>query len=427
MVTSMRNCRVSSSNAYKLLREGFISCVLSQDWMVNRIVPEFVNKKQFEIILDRNKKVLHLGIGNGECYRYFDKKICCIQSSISDKLYIDPYDIILLYLRRCYNIKDDIFVLAEIMRNEYLIAISYKELYDINKESFSEKDKYIFELLTKRFCKQNHYSYSFNVLRLLIYLLNTKPDILLPCTDVKRFVTPLGKHIENEKINKSYLKCVNYFNASISINDVVKIAIECFENINNIYISDFENVLLPNDLQYDYILATRSDAFLMKRYAKFVLNISKNINKKGFYISDGIVSSHSYELFYNEFDEIISELGDERVFLVKSENTRNVLPLQDISGIIIAGSEANIEDIYKLIQKNRLIYGNKISEDISFLRQCIWSDLFTWSKKQNIDLENFEFIKINSIINNYIDKKISNKHFVPIFDNEELFLNCNKN
>ena len=414
-------CKVTPLNVFQLLQNGTISCVLSQDWAVNRIVPEFINKENFAITLGNEKKILHLGIGNGECQRYFDKETGCSQFSISDRLYIDPYDIILLYLKRC-NLSEYVLpILSEIMRNEYLVSISFNQLYHENKEFFCKKDRYISELLVNEFCQKNTYSYSYNVLLLLIHILNTDPMLLLPDTPTQRLVTPMGKHIIKRKIASYNLLHRKEFDAYISIDDVAEFAIEIFSKINNIYLADFENVKLEPDEQYDYILATRSDAFLRKKYASFVLGLFKHIKKEGFYISDGILASYSYEVFYDELDKMITEIGKDRIFLIKSKNSSRSFPLQEISGIVIAGENANIENTHLFIPEKRLISAHRILNDESFIRQCVWSDLFAWTSSQSIDLENFQFTSINSIINKYVDLKKADQYSNKMFYNEELF------
>lgn len=412
--------KITSLNAPDLLQKGVISCVLSQDWTVNRIAPDFFNMAQFKNLISNKSKLLHLGIGNGECYRFFDKESPCIQSSISDKLYIDPYDVIVLYLKKCNVSEEYISELSEVMRNEYLVAVSYKQFYQDNVSFFSKKDRYIFETLNNSFLQKNNYSFSYNVLLLLIHVLNTNPYLLLPNTSLQRIVTPMGKHIIYKETKISYEKYKGMFSAIVSIDDIVKISINRFGDIKNIYLEDFRNATLEIDDMYDYILATRSDAFLKKEYFSFILKILKNLKEDGFYISDGILSSYTYEIFYNELDKMINIIGKDRAFIIKSTAKSKSFPLQDISGIIVAGEKANIKNIYPIISKNRLISVNEMYNDESFLRQCIWSDLVAWSSLRNIDLECYSFEKIESIINKYIYYK-SKYRCTIFFDNEELF------
>lgn len=420
MNTLISACKVTKHNALKLLREGVISCVLSQDWQVNRIVPEFLNKAKFKSVLISKNTLLHLGVGNGECYRYFDKK--CSQISISDKLYIDPYDFILLYLKRCdFSIKE-IELLAELMRDEYLIAISLEELYNGNEDVFHKKDFTINRMLTHEFCQKNSYSYSYNVILLLVHILNSNPSLLLPTIPYKRMVTPMGKHIVEQKILLPIMLTESRFNAFITIEDVENIAIKHFGAIDEMYLSKFENITLLDDIHFDYILASRSDAFLKERYTQFILDISKHLSKEGFYISDGILCSYSYKILYNDLDNIIKQIGEDRVYFIKAEKSSTSLPLREISGIIIMGDDAKIERTYSFISQSKLISAHQIFNCEFFLRQCIWTDLFEWASHNGVNLEKYEFLAINGIINKYIEQKRTNLHFPLKFDDEELFI-----
>lgn len=413
-------CRVTKNNVLELLQKGVISCVRSQDWRVNRIVPEFINKEHFKSVLVREKKLLHLGIGDGECCRYFDKK--CSQFSISDKLYIDPYDVIFLYLKRCsFSIKEVEF-LAGVMRDEYLISISVEELHKGNEDVFHKKDYTIYEKLTHEFCRLNNYSYSYNVILLLVHILNSIPSLLLPSVSIRRIVTPMGKHIVEQKITLPLLLSESRFNASISIEDVKNIALSRFSAIDEIYLSKFENIALLDNVCFDYILASRSDAFLKEKYIEFVLDISKYISRDGFYISDGILCSYSYEIFYNDLDSIFKQIGVDRVYFIKAEKSSTSFPLQEISGIIIVGEDANIKKVYSFVSPHRLISAHQILNSESFLRQCIWTDLFSWALHKGIDLEEYRFETIRNMLQKYIGRKRTDLHVPLEFDNEVLFI-----
>ena len=413
-------CRVTKNNVLELLQKGIISCVLSQDWRVNRIVPEFINRENFKSVLVSEKKLLHLGIGDGECCRYFDKK--CRQFSISDKLYIDPYDVIFLYLKRCGLSIKEVEFLAGVMRDEYLISISVEELHNGNEDVFHKKDYTIYEKLKYEFCQINSYSYSYNVILLLIHILNSFPSLLLPSAPIKRIVTPMGKHIVKQKISLPPLLSESRFNALISIEDVKNIALSRFSAIDEIYLSKFENIALLDNMYFDYILASRSDAFLKEKYIEFVLNISKYISRDGFYISDGILCSYSYEIFYHDLDSIFKQIGEDRIYFIEAEKSSTTFPPQEISGIIIIGEDTNIKKVYSFISHHRLIPAHQILNSESFLRQCIWTDLFNWALHKGISLEEYHFETIRNILQKYIGLKRTNLCFPLEFDNEVLFI-----
>lgn len=411
-------CKVTKHNILELLQKGAISCVLSQDWRVNRIVPEFLDKANFKSALVSENKLLHLGMGNGECCRYFDKK--CSQFSISDKLYIDPHDIILLYLRRSKFSKKEIDFLAEVMRDEFLISISVKDLHSENENVFHKKDYTIFEMLTQEFCQMNGYSYSYNVILLLIHILNSNPSLLLPSTRFKRCVTPMGKHIVEQKISLSPLLFQGRFNAFITIEDVENIVLGRFSAIDEIHLSRFENITLLDNIHFDYILASRSDAFLKEKYLEFVMDISKYISKDGFYISDGILCSYSYEIFYDGLDNIFKQIGKDRVYFIEAEKSSTSLPPQEISGIIVMGEDADIKKVYSFISQSRLISAHQILNSEFFIRQCIWTDLFNWASHKGINLEKCHFNTISHVLHNYIELKRTDLYAPLEFDNEVL-------
>lgn len=414
-------CEVTQTNIFELLQEGIISCVICQDWSVNRVSPDFFDYKQFRVEMTGLNNLLHLGIGDGECYRYFDKESAFTQFSLSDRLYLDPFDIIFFYLNICNIPEKFVPILSEIMRNEFLISLSVEKLKITNKDFFGKKDYYICGLLREKFIPTNSYSFSYNVILLLLHILNTAPDLLLPSCSTQRLITPMGNHIVRQKITIPYLLYKKKFNATITINDVVGIAMDKYSSISEIYLSNFENFILSEHLKFDYILAARSDAFLREKYVQFVLNILKYLKRDGFYISDGILSSYSYELFYNELNKMIAILGENRVFLVKSKQKSKSFPLKEICGIIVLGEDANIKNICSFVPPEGLISSNEILNDESFLRQCIWSDLFSWALSYKIDLEMFQFHEITNIIDKYVDLKRKNQYSTSIFDNERLF------
>lgn len=418
----MVRCNITQTNIFELLQEGIISCVLYQDWSVNRILPDFFDYEKFRIKLAGERKLLHLGIGDGECCRYFNKNPYFSQFSISDRLYIDPSDIILYYLKKC-NISEKIASsLSEIMRNEFLISLSAERLSHTNEDFYDEKDYYICELLKKEFITQNNYSYSYNVLLLLIHILNTDSNLLLPSYPIQRLITPMGNHVVFRKITIPYSLYREKLTAFITIDDVARIAMDKFSNVSGIYLGKFENSLLSENLKFDYIFSVRSDAFLKEKYIQFVLHIVKHLKLDGFYISDGIVCSYSYELFYNELKKMITILGQNRIFLVKAKQSCKSFPLREICGIIVLGEKANIKNIYSFISNERLISANRLLNNESFLRQCIWSDLYAWATSNKIDLEIFEFDEIVNIIDKYVDLKKKNQYFSSMFDSERLFL-----
>lgn len=421
MDNTIARCNVTQTNIFELLQKGVISCVTCQDWSVKRVSPDFFNFQQFRAGMTGVNNLLHLGIGDGECYRYFDKEPAFNQFSISDRLYLDPVDIIFCYLNKCNISKEVVPALSEIMRNEFLLSLSVEKLKNINKDIFGEKDYYVFELLQEKFLPTNSYSFSYNVILLLLHILNTDPDLLLPACSAQRLITPMGNHIVKQKITIPYSLYKKIFDAVITIDDVAGIAIDKFSAISGIYLSNFENFSLEEHLKFDYIFAARSDAFLKEKYIQFVLNIVKHLKRDGFYISDGILSSYSYELFYNEFNRMITILGENRVYLVKANLKCETFPLKEICGIIVLGEDANIEDICSFVPSERLISSNEILNDESYLRQCIWSDLFSWALFHKIDLEMFQFHDITNIIDKYVDLKRKNQYSASIFSNDRLF------
>lgn len=421
MDNTIANCNVTQKNIFELLQEGVISCVLCQDWSVNRVSPDFFDVQKFQDGITGVKNLLHLGIGDGECYRYFDKESAFKQFSISDKLYLDPVDIIFFYLNKC-NIPEEVVpALSEIMRNEFLLSLSLEKLKKINKDIFSEKDYYLFRLLQEIFISQNSHSFSYNVLLLLLHILNTAPDLLLPTCSAQRLITPMGNHVVRRKITIPYSLYKNKLNAVITIDDIAEIAVDKFSSIRGIYLSNFEDFLLGEHLKFDYIFAVRSDAFLKENYIQFVINIVKHLKRDGFYISDGILSSYNYEIFYKELNKMIAILGENRVYLVKSKQKSETFPLKEICGIVVLGEDANIKNICAFIPSERLISSNEILNDESYLRQCIWSDLISWALLYKIDLEMFQFHEISNIIDKYVDLKRKNQYSASIFNNDRLF------
>lgn len=421
MENTIVRCNVTQKNIFELLQKGIISCVTCQDWSVKRVSPDFFDFQQFRARMTGVNNLLHLGIGDGECYRYFDNEPAFKQYSISDRLYLDPVDIIFSYLIKC-NIPEEVVpVLSEIMRNEFLLSLSVKKLKNIKKVVFDKKDYYIWGLLQEKFIPTNSHSFSYNVLLLLLHILNTDPDLLLPTSSAQRLITPMGNHIVRQKITIPYSLYKKEFNAVITIDDVARIAMDKFSAISEIYLSNFENLLLGEHLKFDYILAVRSDAFLGEKYVQFVLNIVKHLKRDGFYISDGILSSYSYELFYKELNKMIAILGENRIYLVKSVQKSETFPLKEICGIIVLGEDASVKNIYSFIPSERLISSNEILKDESYLRQCIWSDLFSWALFYKIDLEMYQFQDITNLIDKYVDLKRKNQYFVSIFSNNKLF------
>ena len=415
----MTNCKITKLNTHDLMRKGLISCVLSQDWSVNRITPEFVDKDQLSKKVSNKQHLLHLGVGNGECYYYFNEQSHCDQTSISDKLYFDPSEVIVLYLKKCNISKSIIQELSYIMRDEFLISISYKYLLKYNINAFFDKDREINNKLHDVLLKYSTYSFSYSVLLLLLNVLNTNPHLLLP-NNFTRKITPMGKHIIISKANSCFQEHKK-LKASISLDDVVDIVVNRFEKINNIMLNDFRNVHLPKKQLFDYILATRSDAFLHKDYYRFINTIIGNIKEDGFYISDGILSSYSYKIYYIDLIKLINRIGKNRVFIVKPNNYSMSFPLREISGIIITGKKASIKNVYSFIPKDRIVSANNLYTDICFVKQCIWSDLVDWSTLNNIDLEDYSFKIIDDIIIKYINPKT--KDLSPIiFSNEDFYM-----
>jgi hypothetical protein len=320
MINSMQKCVVAPSNVLELFQKGVISCVLNQDWTVNRILPEFIDCEKFKYSFNTTKSLLHLGIGDGLCCRFFSSMKNCKQASVSDKLYIDPCDIIKLYLKKCNIPTGEVSLLAKIMRNEFLISMSFEQLREENKVAFNGKDSLIYDLFINMFhTKDTKYSFSYNSILLLLHILNTEPNLLLPSDSTQRVLTPMGKNVVCVSPTDNFSLYSESLNSTISIDDVISLGIEYFGNIENIYLSDFETVIIPAEVQFDYIISARSDAFLGDKYYQFVEKILSNLNKNGIYISDGILNIYNYRMFYRELDELILKLGNERIFFVKSD------------------------------------------------------------------------------------------------------------
>lgn len=387
----------------KLLKSGTISCVTKQDWAVNRIVPEFIDPKKFKGQLGTGEKLLHLGIGNGDCYKFFDHQCNISQSSISDKLYFDLDEIISLYLSKCNISSKGKILLSRLMRNEYLIAISYNDLYARNKSLYFDKDVKIIQMLHANYDSTK--SYSYNVLLLLLKLLNEEPQILAPQAHKMRIVTTMGKRIITHEISKSEVyNFVTNLTGVISLNEVSTYLFQRFGKMENIYISDFNTASFESSVLFDYIIATRSDAFLQERYLSFLLKILEHLGQHGFYISDGILSCYDYKICYRELINFAESIGRNRIYIVQSYTKSQDVPLKDISGILITGINADIEKIYPYVSKERILPFECVFSNDFFLRQCVWSDVVTWANENKVDLESIEFEKLNLFIDQMVLK-----------------------
>jgi hypothetical protein len=404
MKTMIPYCLVTPTDVLNLLKSGILSCVLKQDWSVNRIAPDFLNASEFRKSLACSKKLLHLGIGNGECYKYFESSNIT-QMSVSDKLYFDPVEVIKIFFNKCGISDNQSIELAEIMRNEFLIAISLESLLEFNKDCFSEKDKYIIDILKRKY--DDSKSYSYNVLELLISLLNHEPQLLVPISICEqRIVTPMGKRIETRQIsNIEYADVILKLNKKISLKDVTAYLSDRFHKINDVRVMDFMSLEFDNDIKFDYILASRSDAFLQNDYYRFLEIIIKYLKNDGFYISDGIVSSYNYEIFYKDLISTVGNIGEKRVFLIRSFTSPKSLPLREIVGIIATGINSNICNVHKFIDPKRIIPFHDVLYCNEFKRQCAWSDLIKWANANNVDLESIEFKTITKTLDEYVRDK----------------------
>lgn len=402
-------CHITSNNIIDLLEKGIISCVLKQDWAVNRIVPNFFNANALRNNLVMEAEILHLGIGNGECYKYFSSKKNIRQSSISDRLYFDPIEIITLYLQKCEISKELIGSLGRIMRNEFLLDISYDVLFKNNNLYFHDKDILSNNIFKSIYDKTK--SYSFNVLMFLLYLLNNKPEMLFPLSlQEQRIVTTMGNKIKLCQIERiEYTSVLKNLNKRISLCDTTNYLINRFSTIDNIYLMDFMNLNPQPFNMFDYIFATRSDAFLEKNYYCFLENIIKYLKPNGFYISDGVVSCYDYVIFYQDLIKTASVIGKSQIFLVCASANTDDIPLRDIIGIIIAGKKASIRNIYNYINPNQIINYSELSKNKSFIRQCAWSDLVQWSRNISLDLETIALKKILIALDKYIETNEKSK------------------
>lgn len=394
--------KVNSRNILELLKKGIITCVTNQDWTVNRIAPDFLNASAFKKHLSSGEVLLHLGIGNGECYNFFNINNDFNQISISDKLYFDPYEIIKLFLLKCGLSDEDASKLGLIIRNEFLIAISYKDLFENNKCHFTLKDVMITNILKSDYDITK--SYSYNILTLLLHLLNSNVQLLFPiCIYEQRILNPMGKKIELRQIDEiDYTNMAERLNNTITLNDVKNYLLDRFLDINNIYLIDFMSLNLPTDIKFDYILATRSDAFLKKDYYNFLVNIVKHLTPNGYYISDGIVSCYDYKLFYPELIKAVKVIGERRVLLICSPKKSDNIPLRDIVGIVVLGCDASIADISNFINPKQIIHFTDVTDNTNFIRQCAWTNIVEWSREHSLDIEKIEKKKISEIINEYI-------------------------
>jgi hypothetical protein len=192
-----------------MLRKGIISILDGADWYVNREAPEFVNiKKLLKEYINPNSRILHLGVGDGTCYRIFENS-SNEQYSISNHLYFDPCDVIELFLNKnahYFNLTDEeIHFLSSVLRNEFLIDIYLNN--PNNNNVMKAKDK----IKNQSICyRLGNYDHSILLVETLLSILNNNITYILPKSVKVRKVGLLGKNIkESENFNEKQIGIFN--------------------------------------------------------------------------------------------------------------------------------------------------------------------------------------------------------------------------
>lgn len=401
-------------NYYKIkeyLENGLVSIVNKPDWSVNRICPSFIELEFLKKNIFKDNIILHLGMGNGTCYKYFAPGQ---QYSISDKIYYDPLEIIFLFFEINEIAKPSYAFefYAPFLRNKFLIAINLDYFLKFNKrELFDEIDNNIFELYSSLKKSLPTFSEQFIILKTLIIFLND----LLEGYFVKgamREVTPFGKKInviDNIVVHNSNIV---FKGNKLTLEVVIKFLLNKFSEINNIFIENYSNLDITKfNNKFNYILANRSDAFLNQKYWEFLHKVLKMLPEDGIYISDGVVSSYSYCFFYKEYLKFCEYKDVEKSsinFLFNMKREYDV-PLNSLCGIIYINKKKSPEKNFPYIKPDvKIVSAIDVEMQMCFIEQCAWTDLIEYLGAHKFRLEDLTNAKIKLLLKEIILDKHNN-------------------
>lgn len=392
------------------LSAGTGQMVEQQDWQVDRTSPEFVQPLELVRTLEKSdsdtSRVLHLGMGDGTCNLFFRKSgVQHVSFSAANRHYYDPRSMIEPLVNEAAPAHFSAKVKAKvaiIMRDELLFPASMESVTAINESKlvyYELKDFQIRHIFAEELDQalRSNYSAEQAGYNACVRVLQQHPELLVPSKrDYRRVLTRLATERFFERISESEAQLLDLIKNDDLLGGRVRHQVE-----NKTYVSlaevwrawghrilgDF--LALPERLEetgdeynlgngFALIEGCRSDAFLHQQYAQFLLSVSRYLEPRGVYISDGIVSAHNYSFHVSEFiSDFLESASDFSVEIVIREAPLEEIPPIYLAGIIVQPKPA-CHDISLLngFRKIKVSSVRDLTQCDEVLRQIAWTELY---------------------------------------------------
>lgn len=417
----------------RLIAEGAASVVDTEDWLVDRLAPPFLEIS--ELIRYTNNfpgtpNVLHIGMGDGTSNEHF-KRYAGEHTSYaySDRVYIDPRDSITAFIDKATGTSNDTNAnVAAILRAELLIPASINSVtngegMEAKFIDFASKDTDIRAVRAKNLAEAAGHGRpaSFGNLRTLKEILTEKPRLLLPTDpEFSRHISPLGTNLtEVDPIGKDSAQLLRdianrpeafFPRDPRAVSDIMFDRIrQILSRCDHIIRDDFKNVEKhfnpDSELRFHLIEDSRAGAFLHGDVYDFLNSLRKVLAEDGgLYVSDSVVSSYSYQFYYAELKDFLNQIPSdfEVEFYVKTKQPEELPPIY-LAGIRMYhknGSnkvqDLNTKEGYEIIKADELETNPQV------LKQMAWTFIYRQIANFN-NRQNFDHIDIDSIPTNVVD------------------------
>ncbi len=417
-----------------LIQGGVAAMVEKQDWLVDRLAPPFVEASELVRYISNlpgTPNVLHLGMGDGTANEYFKAHAReHVSYSFADKVYIDPRDLIEAFMERELGLRNNTTAsVSAILRSELLIPASINDVtsgagMELKFSKFAGKDSLIRGVRAKNLAEAAAHGRpeSFGNLRTLTSIVTESPELLLPESDeFRRHISPLGKNLheiqligEDERLLmkdiRNRLKRIFPRDPRTASEVMFGRLRRMLANCDNIIRDDFRNVAKyfapEDDLRFQLIEGSRSDAFLHGDVYSFMKTMSQVMDAHhGLYISDGVVSSYSYRLYYPELTAFLQTLASPIITdFVVQETSSESLPPTYLAGIRMypKPNKDRVQDM-QIKGGYRIIEADEFRETQQCMEQMAWTFIYDKVKEFN-NRQSFDFIDIDSVPSSVIDE-----------------------
>lgn len=360
---------------HELLGRGVATTVEKQDWRVDREAPPFVEGSELIRFMNNCSgvpRVMHLGMGDGSANEQFKRygkhhySVC-----FADRVYVDPRDIIDAFIEKALvaEAEGTRLSVANILRAELLIPASIGDVTSTGEyklPDFREKDEVIRRIFAEaiRNARSSEAARNLAGFTAIRRVLTEHPDLLLPeQLRFRRDITRLGINLSTEQLispsqralleeirSRVHLIFPNNTRRGFHIiaDKLRDILLKCDMIVQGNF-RDIGDIFSEEKDGFDLIEGTRSDAFLHREYPQFLKAVVGLLKDTGIYISDGIVSSYSYHMYYPELKAILDELSQNyQIRIVLQIEAQREMPPTYVAGIIVTKKGFDSENIPKL-------------------------------------------------------------------------------